>query len=90
MTFGSVSDWSEEQEKNLEQAVLLDSTPATETDDDEGKPCQLHSAIQSCDYQVILDALKNLQLNNSSHIASTHKIHCFYVLSIFFVYNGFL
>ena len=51
VTFGSVSDWSEEQEKNLEQAVLLDSTPATETDDDEGKPCQLHSAIQSCDCQ---------------------------------------
>ena len=36
VTFGSVSDWSEEQEKNLEQAVLLDNTPATEADDDDG------------------------------------------------------
>ena len=37
VTFGSVSDWSEEQEKNLEQAVLLDNTPTTETEDDDGK-----------------------------------------------------
>ena len=38
VTFGSVSDWSEEQEKTLEQSVLL-STVATETneDEDEGK-----------------------------------------------------
>lgn len=47
MTFGSVSDWSEEQEKNLEQAVLLDSTPATEEEDDEGSPVikQCHTAM---------------------------------------------
>ncbi|CAI8042344.1 Vacuolar protein sorting-associated protein 13D [Geodia barretti] len=35
VTFGSVSDWSEEQEKSLEQAVLLDNTPTTETEDDD-------------------------------------------------------
>ena len=37
MTFGSVSDWSEEEEKILEQSVILADT---ETEDDEGKTLQ--------------------------------------------------
>ena len=43
VTFGSVSDWSEEQERILEEAMqLLATNNAMETeDDDEGKPLQL-------------------------------------------------
>ena len=37
VTFGSVSDWSEEQEKALEQGLLLTPTAAMETEEDEGK-----------------------------------------------------
>ena len=37
MTFGSVSDWSEEEEKILEQSVILADTVTMETEDDEGK-----------------------------------------------------
>ena len=36
VTFGSVSDWSEEQERTLEQGIPL-STPALEEEDDDGK-----------------------------------------------------
>ena len=35
VTFGSVSDWSEEQERTLEQGIPL-STPALEEEDDDG------------------------------------------------------
>ena len=37
VTFGSVSDWSEEEEKILEQSVILADTVTMETEDDEGK-----------------------------------------------------
>ena len=47
VTFGSVSDWSEEQEKSLEQAVLLDNTPTTETEDDDGKYKIKFATLQS-------------------------------------------
>ena len=38
VTFGSVSDWSEEQEKTLEQGVTLSNTVIEGEEDDEGKP----------------------------------------------------
>ena len=38
VTFGSVSDWSEEHEKTLEQSMLLSTvTMDTNEDEDEGK-----------------------------------------------------
>ena len=48
VTFGTVSDWSEEQEKNLEQGVLQATTETMETDDDDdGKPLSLPHKIKS-------------------------------------------
>ena len=47
VTFGTVSDWSEEQEKNLEQGVLQATTETMETDDDDdGKPLSLSRKIK--------------------------------------------
>ena len=64
MTFGSVSDWSEEEERTLEQSVMLDDNVAMETEDDDGIALLI---IQRTEIECFTNQMMNLPRPSHPH-----------------------